>query len=200
LLGLIGIAEKAEKWEEIREYLGMMRDRVKTMDAFIREITDYSRNSRLDISLEPVPLYSLIKGVVENLRFMDESERIKVEINIPHDNMVVTDMARIRVVVSNLVSNAMKYHDLTKDRPFIKISYASKNGSHILSIEENGQGIRKEHQNKIFNMFYRASENSDGSGLGLYIVKETIEKLAGQIEVNSEYGKGSIFTVKLPLN
>jgi signal transduction histidine kinase len=199
-LGLISIAEKTDDWKQMHDYLLMMRDRVKSMDAFIREITDYSRNSRLEISKESVPIHSLIKGIIENLKYIDGADQINVEIGVPTDKLIVTDMSRIRVVLNNLISNALKYHDLRKDNPYIKITCNTVDGEHQLRIEENGQGIRAEHQNKIFNMFYRASENSDGSGLGLYIVKETLDKLHGTITVKSEYGMGSTFTVLLPNN
>jgi K+-sensing histidine kinase KdpD len=70
-------------------------------------------------------------------------------------------------------------------------------GAHI-RIEDNGIGIDREHLDKIFLMFYRATESRSGSGLGLYIVKETIETLQGQIKVQSRIGEGTVFTISLP--
>jgi signal transduction histidine kinase len=67
-------------------------------------------------------------------------------------------------------------------------------------VKDNGIGISKENQEKIFDMFYRVSENSVGSGLGLYIVKEIVEKLDGKIEVESEPGKGTAFSIHIPNN
>ena len=111
---------------------------------------------------------------------------------------VQSDAYRLKVVFSNLISNAIKYHDLAKDKPYILISCDKNHGYHI-NVEDNGIGIPEEHQSKIFDMFYRAHDRSEGSGLGLYIVKETLTKIGGQISVASEHGKGSTFSITLPL-
>ena len=76
-----------------------------------------------------------------------------------------------------LISNAIKYYDKNKGNPQISININQVNGATRISINDNGIGIRTEHQNKVFQMFYRASEKSYGSGLGLYIINETIKKI-----------------------
>lgn len=199
LLGLITIAERTTDPAEIEKCLVMMRERVNTLDAFIREITDYSRNSRLEVALEPVPVYSLVKGIIENLKYLKDADKITVINAVPPDQLVVTDMGRLRVVLSNLLANAFKYHDVKKTNPFIKITSQQVTHSFVITVEDNGQGIAPDHQGKIFNMFYRASENSEGSGLGLYIVRETMEKLNGTISVQSVPEEGSSFIVTLPV-
>ena len=80
----------------------------------------------------------------------------------------------------------------------MRISALRVDDNFQLIIEDNGEGIREEFQDKIFNMFYRASEKSKGSGLGLYIAKEMIDKLGGSIKVNSVYGEGTQFIIELP--
>jgi len=65
-------------------------------------------------------------------------------------------------------------------------------------VEDNGQGIPSEHQSRIFEMFYRAAHNANGTGLGLYILKRSVDRLKGTTEMKSEFGRGSVFTVKLP--
>jgi signal transduction histidine kinase len=84
------------------------------------------------------------------------------------------------------------------DDPFIEVKVSPNNQGIVIDISDNGQGIKKEYQGKIFDMFYRASETNSGSGLGLYIVKETIEKLGGQIQVTSQWNSGTTFTVHIP--
>lgn len=198
LLGLISIAEKTDSKDEIMLCLEMMKKRVVTMEGFIKEITDYSRNSRLRVERQPVEVRSLVQEVVDNLKYTRGAERIKIEIEAAPDLIFNTDPSRLRVVLNNLIANAIKYHDLTKESPFIKLRATSNGKSNIITVSDNGQGIPKEHMDHIFNMFYRASENSEGSGLGLYIVKETLTKLVGTIEVESELYKGSSFRVELP--
>jgi signal transduction histidine kinase len=100
-------------------------------------------------------------------------------------------------VLSNLVSNAVKYHRLDQEDPYIRVTFRSSSEKIEIVVEDNGQGIPAESLPKIFDMFYRASLDTDGTGLGLYIVKEALSKIKGTISVRSELGKGSSFTVLL---
>jgi len=200
LMGLISVAEKTGNTEEIMLCLDMMKKRVLTMENFIREITDYSRNSRLGIDLKEVNVRKLVQGIVESLRFTNGAERIKVNLNVLPELEFLTDANRLKVIVNNLVANAIKYHDHAKEDPFIEVTAKQDVDQYILSVKDNGTGIGCEHQEKIFNMFYRASEKSEGSGLGLYIVKETLTKLTGKITVQSQRGEGSTFVISLPLH
>ncbi len=198
LLGLISIAEKTDNREEVMLCMEMMKKRVVTMEGFIKEITDYSRNSRLRVERQPVHIRSLVQEVVESLKYTNGAERIRIDLEMDPDLTFITDPGRLKVVLNNLIANAIKYHDLTKEDPYIRLKAFANGKSNEISVSDNGQGIPREHMNHIFNMFYRASENSEGSGLGLYIVKETLTKLSGTIHVESEYQKGSVFRVELP--
>src|SRR5690606_37910917 len=171
-------------------------DRVLSQEHFIKEIIDYSRNSRTETRRESINLYGLVDEIVNSLRFSLNADRIEFRMAIAHDTILLSDRIRITVILSNLIGNAIKYHDLTKKHPFIEIGY--RPGESILYIIDNGSGIDTPHQDKIFNMFYRASEASKGSGLGLFITKETITRLGGTISVESALGKGSTFQIHLP--
>lgn len=199
LLGLIHIAEKTNNPEEVAQCLVMMKKRVKAMEGFIKEITDYSRNSRLALDKQEANVLKLVQEIIENLKFTIGAERIHITVDVPDHLQVTTDINRLRVILNNLIANAIKHHDSGKSHQFIKINASLTDEFLRLSIEDNGQGIGPEHIGNIFNMFYRASETSEGSGLGLYIVKETIEKLHGRIAVKSEKGTGSLFTIDLPM-
>jgi signal transduction histidine kinase len=98
----------------------------------------------------------------------------------------------------NLISNAVKYCDLSKTNQIIKIDINQSESNIKIVIEDNGLGINKDYQEKVFSMFYRASEKSYGSGLGLYIVKETVKRLGGSIEIESSEGEYTRFIIKLP--
>jgi signal transduction histidine kinase len=117
---------------------------------------------------------------------------------VPQDFEVISDPTRMKIIVKNMMSNAVKFSTPIKPEQWIRISVLRVDGNFQLIIEDNGEGIRKDLANKIFDMFYRASEKSKGSGLGLYIVKEMVDKLEGTIKVNSTYGEGSQFIVELP--
>lgn len=198
VMGLINITERSRDPEEISRYLGMMKDRVHSLDRFIKDITDYSRNNRLDIKKERVNLTSLATEVWESLKFSPEAENIRFQVDIPPDLCIETDKNRLQVVIGNLMSNAVRYHDCRKKEQYIRLHYQVSGSVFCMKLEDNGQGIAQEYHSKIFDMFYRANEMSKGSGLGLYIVKEALMKLSGSIQLDSTPGIGTVVTVKLP--
>ena len=109
-----------------------------------------------------------------------------------------SDEKRVNVILKNLIFNAVKYQSFNQENPSIKVK-ANEDGNHILiSVKDNGEGIDPDIQEKVYEMFFRASEKSSGSGLGLYIVKEMVSKLDGTIQLKSEPDKGSEFIIKLP--
>lgn len=196
--GLINLARDNENPQEVKRYLGMMESRVNTLNKFIKDITDYSRNNRLEITRERIRVYELANEIWEALKYTPEAQVITFKNEIPEDLIIQSDTRRIHVILSNLISNAIRYHDLRKEEPYIRLQHHAVNTSHSFSVEDNGQGIAPEIQKRVFDMFYRGNESSQGSGLGLYIVKETTSKLAGSIHLNSHPRKGSTFTFTVP--
>jgi signal transduction histidine kinase len=117
---------------------------------------------------------------------------------VPVDLEVNSDRGRLKVVLNNLVGNSLKYNDANKEEKLVELKTSYQNNSLVIQVNDNGIGIAEEHQPKIFDMFYRATERSQGSGLGLYIAKETIEKLGGKISLTSKVGQGTNFSVAIP--
>lgn len=199
ILGLIQLAEQEEMSNILAEYVKLMKSSVEKLDLFIQEILDYSRNARTDIKHECFNLRQCVEDLVDQLRFVKLGcDTIRFENMIPHDMMIISDKIRVSVIVNNLVSNAIRYADTAIANPYVVIKAEIINDCLQVSIEDNGIGIPEVHQSKIFDMFYRASERSQGSGMGLYIVKETVEKLHGKISFSSAPGKGTAFTFCLP--
>jgi signal transduction histidine kinase len=196
--GLINLAENSRSTEEVSRYLSMMGNRVKSLDKFIKDITDYSRNNRLQVARDKVNIYRLAQEVWESLKYCPDALEIEFNIEIPSDFVVENDRNRLRVVLANLISNAIRYHDHRKQKKYIRLYHQLTPSSFSLHVEDNGQGIAPDIQKRVFDMFYRGNETSQGSGLGLYIVKETIGKLSGTIHLSSAPQQGSTFTVNLP--
>lgn len=195
--GLSKIAMQEAQHETDRKYFKLINDRVIRLDDFIRDIIEYSRNSRTERALELFSLEPMIYEIIENLKYLEGADRIKFDL-LCDVAEVYSDKSRLKVVLSNIIANAIKYHNLRREDPFIKISVKEENQKIHLSIADNGIGIPKEAEKKIFDMFYRASDRAGGSGLGLYIVKEMVEKLEGTILVESEVGEGTTFFVTIP--
>lgn len=199
ILGLTNVFTLTEDHAEKESLVRLINERANTLDLFIREILDYSRNTRTELKIKPVKIHHLVDEVLETLAHMNGLDKMKVEIEIPTEMEVLTDRERIKIILGNMVSNAIKYSDPGK-MSFMNIR-SERNGEHwSLAIRDNGVGIKKEHHERIFEMFYQAHEHSQGSGLGLYIVTEAVQRLNGNIRVESEYGKGSTFTCQFPLH
>jgi signal transduction histidine kinase len=198
LKGLIEIAKYEQDPKILHEYLGMMKESLEKQDEFIREIIDFSRNKRKEIVKQQVNLAKTIDQVIRQHHYMPNASDIQITTDIKLET-IPTDQLRIEIILNNLVSNAIKYSDDTKEKMTIHIKTYLKNHSAFMEISDNGIGIKKEHLANIFEMFYVTQHSNKGTGLGLYIAQETITKLSGSIVVESELHEGTTFTLQIPL-
>ncbi|MBP6532119.1 MAG: PAS domain-containing sensor histidine kinase [Bacteroidia bacterium] len=199
MLGVIGISEEDTNEPETKEHLAMLKASIKKLDLSISDILDYSRNSRLEVNKENIDLRQMLDKITDNLKYKNRNQvEIKVELN--DKAQFVSDKNRVNIILNNLISNAITYQDPKNSDPLVNVKVDMTDTETNIVVKDNGIGISKELQEKIFDMFFRGSESSDGSGLGLYIVKESVEKLKGKIVVNSIPGKGSEFSILIPNN
>jgi len=164
---------------------------------FIKNILNYSRNNRAILEVEKIFLQETAREIVNSLHSMKEAKGIHFEIDIKEQQPFYSDRLRFNTILENLISNAIKYHKDDKSDSYIKITGQSDHEKLQINIADNGIGIEQAQHNKIFDMFFRLSGKTDGSGIGLYIVKETVEILKGSIQIQSEKGTGTIFTIIL---
>lgn len=199
MLGIIEISREETEDPLMLEHLGMLKNGIQKLDGFILDILHYSRNARAEVKKSEIDFEDMIRDITGSLKFMGTTENnVDIRINIETHSAFISDKSRLAVVMNNLVSNAIRYQDSTRPDPFVEITVnTDEKGANII-VKDNGIGIRQDQHDKIFDMFYRVSENSVGSGLGLYIVKETIDKLNGRVMVDSEPGKGTCFNVYIP--
>lgn len=198
ILGIVGLIRAYQDPAAYREYIQLIEKSVHKLDETIREITNYSRNTRMEVALELVNFDELIREVIESLSFVESAGKIHISYISPTDVEFYSDSSRLKMIFTNLLSNAIKYADPDKEDSFIHIELSQKGEGIVARVKDNGIGIAPEYQEKIFNMFFRASTRSSGSGLGLYIVKEAVQKLEGSIQLQSQQGEGSEFIVSLP--
>ena len=198
LLGLIEVIRMTDDPSEYDRYFKMMIRRIGEMEGFITEITDYSRNTRLPLDLVQVDLHDLVNKCIESFHTLADQSNVALNNEVTPKLQLKSDPTRLKVVLNNLLANAIKYNNQSSDNKYVKISAMQDKEILHIRVEDNGAGIGKEHQDKIFDMFFRAADDSSGSGLGLYIVKETITKLGGSINFESALRQGTAFTITLP--
>ena len=198
MLGLIEIMKKEEDLNIVREYVSLKERSIKKLDSYIVDILNISRNARVDVNIEQVDIRTMIDEVFMQLNYIENFTKTNKVISISQATPFYTDGKRLYIIFSNLISNSIRYADLSKTNPSIEIKINVFIHEVIIKIKDNGIGIPEEHLKRVFDMFYRATDKTSGSGLGLYIVKETILKLKGTIEVKSEERKWTEFIMKIP--
>ncbi|MEO9480577.1 MAG: PAS domain S-box protein [Maribacter dokdonensis] len=198
VLGLIQLIKMEGVDPKLYQHIDMMEISIERLDSFIKDIIEYSRNKHKNIDLEPINFNTLIEQSLESFWYLENSKKIKIDINIDDKEQFVSDSKRVSVLLNNFISNAIKYHDLNKESPFIHINVKTSKKEAILVVKDNGVGIEDVELERIFEMFYRVSSKVMGSGIGLFIVKEVIAKLKGTIDVTSKIGQGSTFTITIP--
>lgn len=200
ILGLLSLAKLEKDSAKLPEYFTYMEDRVAKLDNFVKSMLSYAKTSRMEVQPVEVPWEELIADSLSNLEYMANFMHIRVtkECNC-REHIFKSDLLRLRIVFNNLLGNAIKYADLRKPEPFIHIQVETLPGEAVISIKDNGIGIEKKYMPEIGKMFFRATEKSEGSGLGMYIVKQAIERLEGSFQISSESGKGTSILIKLPV-
>jgi signal transduction histidine kinase len=197
VLGLINLAKKDGDVSMKDVYLEMINKSATQQDHFIREILDQSRNSRLDLKREEVFFQPMIEETFNQLRYATTTEHtVEKIVQVKQEKPFYCDRWRLKVILNNIISNSIRYRN--GKSPVIKVNVeVNGTGAHV-EIEDNGKGIPQEHIKNVCKMFYRATDDGAGSGLGLYIVKEAIDKLNGSIDIDSEVGRGTLVKMEIP--
>jgi signal transduction histidine kinase len=196
LKGLINIAKSDNPQENQLEYLKHMESSVLKLEDFINSIIDFTTNAKTQAQRIEIDINEILNDISQELKYFEKAEQVTLirTLTLP---TVKSDPKRLKIILSNLISNGVKYHNYNQENPFIEVNtYQDENKSYI-EVIDNGEGIKAELVDNIFDMFFRASDTSEGSGLGLYIVRDTVARISGELKVDSTYGQGSTFTLIL---
>lgn len=197
VLGLISLSKMENPPESLQSYLEMMERSVIQLDELIKDFLNYSKNKSIDTVKNKINLFKLLNQLFESLRFMENAEKINFKNLIDPKLDIVVDDQRLKMALSNLLSNAIKYHDYNKTKQEIIVKAEVNQEMVIINVIDNGNGIEAEKLPFLFDMFYRATNKPGGTGIGLYLVKQIVEKMEGTIAVKSLLGSGSEFTITL---
>ncbi len=198
LLGIIRLMKLENQQPHLGAYLDMMEGSIHRQEDFIAQIVNYAKNNKLEVVPELIDLKNTLLEIFQNHEFVPGAGEIEKFIHVRDDASFYSDKNRIHIIFNNLVSNAIRYADMAKKDRYIQIRIHIRAEEAEIDFSDNGVGIAEEHLDKIFNMFYRANFQSKGSGLGLFIFKEAIQKLNGLVKVESELGVGTRFFIRLP--
>jgi signal transduction histidine kinase/ligand-binding sensor domain-containing protein len=197
VLGLINLVRNEKDPALFNTYYDYMERSISNLDKVILSLVNFARNSHQDVTRIEIHLYAFINEIFQEFAFWPEAALIKFENLVDKNYIIETDKERLKVILHNLIGNGMKYSDADKPQSFLRIEAEKDDMYDTIKITDNGIGIKEEFHDKIFDMYFRGSVQSKGSGLGLFIVKEIAVKINASIIAQSTYGEGSSFTIRL---
>ncbi len=200
IMGLINVIRLEDEMQNLPLYIDKIEERVHRLDNFIALILTYSKSANSPLNIKSVDFEELVNDAKEELKYLPNAERLDIKLSIDNPNVIIyhSDPFRLGIILKNIVSNAIKYMNLGRSHNFLSIHTQINREKCFITISDNGIGIEQIYIDKIFDMFYRASEQAEGSGLGLYIVKQTVKMLQGEVKLMSKAGSGTTFLLELP--
>ncbi len=194
-LGLAEVAKVTVKDGNALELFVKVKETALNLDKMLFKLQSISDLGAQQLVYKEVFVREMINDILDGFREMINKKNIHVNIFIDVNNSFYSYPAMVRIIIENLVENAI--HFCRSENATLDVRVNLQLSELTIEVQDNGQGIGEEYQSRIFEMYYRANQNSKGNGLGLYIVKKAVEKLHGRIQFNSRVGEGSSFIVTL---
>ncbi len=198
LSGLLNLAMMEKDPATLSEFHQAMQQSIVRLDQMVQGILDLSRSSRQESRIEQINIRSIIEETFEKMAYLPDFKKLSVDITVDGKADFYSDTFRVAAIFQNLISNSIKYKDPLKPFQFIKIIISITDEAAVIDFSDNGIGIHAKALDRIFQMFYRATDQQDGTGLGLSIVKEAVELLEGTVDVESTLGEGTSFHLRIP--
>ncbi|HEY0744226.1 MAG TPA: sensor histidine kinase [Chryseosolibacter sp.] len=196
MLGLSALAKRDIQDSSARAYLDKQHMQAERLNNIISGLIELTKLNDTTLHKEQIDFHKLIDECIQSLQDLPEFSRISFHKKIQPGLVFYCEWTLLNAIIQNLLENAIKYS--SREGAFVEITVSSDDYHLTICVADNGHGISEEHQSKIFDMFYRANHHSKGTGLGLYILKRSVDRLRGKISIESRLGAGSRFTVKLP--
>lgn len=197
ILGLINLTKLEGELQEKEYYIDLMEKQVQKLDHFIRDILSHSKNLKMSVTADIIDFAGIINKCFDDLGYLRGSEKVVRKITISGGEFY-SDKWRINEIFRNLIGNAIKYRNKEAEQCEVDVTVEVGSGGCTIIVADNGIGISAENLPKVMEMFYRGSDQSEGSGIGLYIVQKAVEKINGTIAIESEPNKGTRFKIGLP--
>ena len=196
IVGILNLLEYEPLTPALERYVTHIRDKSSQMDEVLKSLSILAKTISNDIHFSSVNLDQLVRICIGDLKFATNFSNVVIRTQIDSSQEVTTDRLLVSIVIKNLLSNALTFRDPTRDG-LVLIKTSGSQTYFQIEVEDDGEGIPESVQNKIFDMFYRGSERSTGSGLGLYIVRKVMSRLNGSIEFSCARGVTN-FKIVLP--
>ncbi len=195
--GILQLAKMENDPRQFCDYLNMINVSVERMDKFTQNIIEYYQNERGGEESEAVDIASLAKEILELLQV--QFPNAEYGVTITGGDIVTIDPFRLRVVLENILSNAFRFGRTDAEYVHqLSLSIANEDDSLSIQVQDNGRGMTDKQKTQAFDMFFKGDHPASGSGLGLFIAKEAVQKLGGNILINSQLSEGTTVNIHIP--
>jgi hypothetical protein len=164
------------------------------------DLLNITRITQGSLNIVEINLEETVRTIINNFENLPEHQNITWSLDFKNCPVLHLDKSLVNNIFQNLIINAIKYRDKDKPSSTITINTVTYPDELMVQIKDNGEGIADNLQRNVFDMFFRGNTKSSGTGLGLYIVKNAVEKLGGRILLESKEKVGSTFTIYLPIS
>ncbi|HYH55400.1 MAG TPA: hybrid sensor histidine kinase/response regulator, partial [Anseongella sp.] len=198
VLGVIDLMKNAGDLGEVREMTGMIENAMIKLDGYIKSLHEHYSIRRGNLHFTEIDLSEFVEDMSALYDPVAKLKKVRFSKTIIGNGSFRSDLASLKIIISNLLSNAFKYQRRDNVHKTVSLEVEAGPSQVIFTVSDNGIGIPESSQGEIFNIFFRATHEEFGSGFGLYNVKDVLNKLNGKIEVESMEHKGSCFRVMIP--
>lgn len=197
ILGLQQLVKHENFSVEAMAYFNMYHEQFSRINMIVTDLINLTELNNYHESKSLIDFKALVNSCIGSLSYLENYNRVKFIINIEKKMHFISERVIINAILQNLIENAVKY--MKPDiEGVVNINIKKEESSLLISIQDNGLGIPEKYHEKIFSMFFRATNKSQGTGLGLYILKRAVERIKGTVTLQSEEGVGSCFMVNVP--
>lgn len=197
-MGLAEVASVTVKDLNALELFDKVRETARSLDKMLIKLQSISDVGAQQLVYKEVFIEEIYQNVCDDFREELLAKGIKTFCEVSLHGPFISYPAMIRIILENMVENAINFS--TPVNPFIRLRVYQERDECVVILEDNGQGILKEYHERVFEMYFRASDRSKGNGLGLYIVRKAVEKLIGAITLEADVDEGSRFIIRLPVS
>lgn len=197
ILGLINVARREITDPVASQYLAMVENQAKKLESIRTEFIKAMLIKDAAKFDEQIHLNQMIPEILDTLRYSHGFSRMNINVNIPDDQPLHSNSFLVKTILQNLIENSVKYQDYSQAVSTLNIEVVRDDNNAKIIIADNGVGIDHEMQERIFEMYFRATQVGQGSGLGLYLVKKAVDKLNARLQLRSHPGQGTTFTLSL---
>ena len=198
LIGLDTVARMELKDSESLQFLDMYKEQVLRVDYIIDSLIKFTRNNHFADIAEDIDFSKVINECIASFNYLSNFDLIQFYVDVEPNIQFKAEWALVNTIIQNLIENSIKYVRKEQKQPSIWVGIKKADENIVLTVADNGMGMDEMTRDNIFNMFYQANTDKSGTGLGLFILKKSVERLGGKVQLESKIREGTTFEISIP--